>query len=220
MSNVSAKSLVAIAFAATLMANASPTANAQFGQPNPIIGDTGQQISGYKYCPFTGRWIIRTDKRQVRESYLDQNRNYVDPGSYERVDEYETDRFGSRWHITGYRWTSYGTPHGNLNRRRITNYGPGIDIDENENIAYSPGISHDENQSSLFGRVNTNPASMPSFSRTRTNQTRPAFNSNSLFNNTRSNSSTLRIGGSSSNRNPAPFGTLQGTGGMRIRSGR
>lgn len=218
MSSISVKTLIAITFAATLMGTASPNAKAQFGQPNPIIGDTGQQISGYKYCPFTGRWVIRTDQRQIRESYLDQNRNYVDPGSYERVNEYETDRNGSRWHITGYRWTSNGVPHGNLNRRRITSYNPGIDIDENQNIVYSPGITHDENQSIGYSVGGNKPiANQPINSRL----TNPVTNrsAQSIFNNRQTSNSTFRSGGVNA-LNPTFPNSLPRSGGMRIRSAR
>lgn len=218
MSGISVKSLIATAFAAALMAVASPNANAQFGQPNPIIGDTGQQISGYKYCPFTGRWVIRTDQRQIRESYLDQNRNYVDPGSYERVNEYETDRNGSRWHITGYRWTSNGVPHGNLNRRRITRYSPGIDVDENQNVVYSPGITHDENQSIGFSAGQSKPVTRQQVNSRDTN---PFTNrsAQSIFNTRQTSNSTFRSGGFNS-LSPSFPNSLRRSGGMRIRSAR
>jgi hypothetical protein len=109
------------------------------GRGNPVIWDGGKQITGVTYDPFSGRIRVKTDHRKVRESVLDPNRTYVDPGSYQRVDEYQTDAQGNRWHVTGYRWTSYGVPHGNLNRQRVSNIGGGIDHEENENVVYSPG---------------------------------------------------------------------------------
>lgn len=105
---------------------------------NPVIIDSGKQITGVTYDPFTGRIRVRTDHTKVRESVNDPNRGRIDPGSYEYVNEYQTDRNGCRWHVTGYRWTSYGVPHGNLNRRRVSGVSPGIDHDENENVVYSP----------------------------------------------------------------------------------
>ena len=111
------------------------------GWPNPVIWDSGKKISGITYDPFSGRVRIKTDHTKVRESVNDPNRGYVDPGSYHQVNEYQTDRNGTRWHVTGTRWTSNGVPHGNLNRRRVSGVGPGIDHEENENVIYSPGTT-------------------------------------------------------------------------------
>ncbi len=73
---------------------------------------------------------------KVRESYLDPNRDQIDPGSYQRVNRYETDLNGVRWHITGTQWTSSGVPHGNLSRRRVVSGGGGIVEDRNEHVAF------------------------------------------------------------------------------------
>jgi hypothetical protein len=113
------------------------TASQSHAQWNPVIWDSGKRVTGVTYDPFSGRIRVKTDHRKVRESVLDPNRSYMDPGSYERVNEYQTDAAGNRWHVTGERWTSNGVPHGNLNRRRVSNIGGGVDHEENENVVYS-----------------------------------------------------------------------------------
>ena len=115
----------------------SSTAQAQ-GWINPEIYNSGRQVTGARYCPFTGQIIVRTDQTKVRESYLDPNRNQIDPGSYRRVNRYETDLNGVRWHVTGTQWTSNGVPHGNLSRRRVVgNPGGPVVEDRNETVIYS-----------------------------------------------------------------------------------
>ena len=114
-----------------------PPPNGRFpdrGFPNPIIADTGPEVSDYYYDPFLGRRVLRTDRTKVLDSALDPNRNHIDPGSYEVVDETYTDRNGVEWHLTGERWTSYGKEHANLNRRRLSNLGGGTIHDENEMV--------------------------------------------------------------------------------------
>ncbi|TWU57008.1 hypothetical protein Poly51_29290 [Rubripirellula tenax] len=109
------------------------------GWYNPEIYNSGRQVSDVQYDPFTGRVIVRTDKNTVRESVLDPNRTYADPGSYQQVNRYETDVNGIQWHVTGTQWTSNGVPHGNLSRRQVggVHHGGGIIEDRNENVTYS-----------------------------------------------------------------------------------
>jgi len=126
-------------FATITILGSSVQAQSIPGWQNPVIWDSGKQITGITYDPFSGRVRIKTDHTKVRDSVNDPNRSYVDPGSYRQVNEYQTDRNGTRWHVTGTRWTSNGVPHGNLNRRRVSGVGPGIDHDENEKVAFSPG---------------------------------------------------------------------------------
>jgi len=66
--------------------------------------------------------------------------------------------------VYGWSWTSFGKPHGNLKRRRITSTGyPGVVHDQNENILYmekqpkpgnnfgpGPGVIHDQNENVLY----------------------------------------------------------------------
>ena len=131
-----ARTLLAAATITTLGFATASTCSAQVW--NPVIIDSGKQITGVTYDPFTGRIRVRTDHRKVRESVTDPNRRHSDPGSFEHVNEFQTDRNGVRWHVTGTRWTSFGVPHGNLNRRRVSGIGGGIDHDENEQVIYSP----------------------------------------------------------------------------------
>ena len=106
--------------------------------PNPVVIDTGKRIDGITYDPFTGRVQVSTTQDKVRDSYFDQNRNNVDPGSYRYVNRIDTDAQGNRWRVTGYQWTSNGKPHGNLSRTRISRTGvPGVDHKDTENVAYS-----------------------------------------------------------------------------------
>lgn len=133
----------------------SSVASAQ-GWYNPEIYNSGRQISGAYYDPFTGKIVVRTDKETVRESVLDPNRSYVDPGSYRQVNRYETDVNGIRWHVTGTQWTSNGVPHGNLSRRRVggVNIGGGVVEDRNEKVIYSTqGTGSNQRQPAPRGQV-------------------------------------------------------------------
>lgn len=103
---------------------------------NPEIYNSGKQITNVVYDPFTGRYRVTTTQNKVRESALDPNRRYADPGSIQQVNEYQTDAQGRQWHVTGTRWTTNGVPHGNLSRRRVSS-GGGIDHDERENVVFS-----------------------------------------------------------------------------------
>lgn len=135
------------------VASAASNACAQNGWFNPEVYNSGRKVTGATYDPFTGRIIVRTDQTKVRESYLDPNRGQIDPGSYRNVNRYETDINGVRWHVTGTQWTSNGTPHGNLSRRRIGggNSGGGQVIeDRNEHVAFgavTPKSNNSKNNS-------------------------------------------------------------------------
>lgn len=133
----------------------SGNAQAQ-GWYNPEIYNSGRCVTGARYDPFTGQIIVRTDQTKVRESYLDPNRNHIDPGSYRQVNRIETDMNGVRWHVTGTQWTSYGVPHGNLSRRRLSNSGGPIVEDRNEHVAYdarnNQGSRHQVQRPSYPGR--------------------------------------------------------------------
>ena len=169
----STRSLV---FVVTFSILGTVTADRGHAQWNPIVWDSGQHVSGISYDPFTGRIRVRTDHRKIRESALDPNRQDIDPGSYERVDEYQTDAQGRRWRVTGYRWTSNGVPHGNLNRQRVSSNG-GIDHDENENVIYSPTVgsqrSIPKNRAKKTPSVRRRGDYTPSWTRTKPGRFRP-----------------------------------------------
>ena len=130
------RTLLLTAVSIVTIATSAPT-QAQ-GWVNPEIYNSGRRVTDARYCPFTGQVIVRTDQTKVRESYLDPNRNQIDPGSYRRVNRYETDMNGVRWHVTGTQWTSNGVPHGNLSRRRVGgNPGGPVVEDRNEHVIFS-----------------------------------------------------------------------------------
>lgn len=83
---------------------------------NPEIHNSGAQVTGAYYDPFTGRWVIRTDRTRVRESFLDPHRLHVDPGSKHYVDTIQVDAHGVQWRVFGWKWTSHGVPHGDVRR--------------------------------------------------------------------------------------------------------
>jgi hypothetical protein len=112
---------------------------------NPEIYNSGDNISGAYFDPFTGRIVVRTDRTRVRESFLDPNRTNVDPGSMQFVDRVEVDANGVSWRVRGWSWTSFGVPHGNLQRTRVHATGiPGVDREENDRVLYSAKIPGDQ----------------------------------------------------------------------------
>lgn len=156
---LSTKMLLPVVAAAVVILSTSSSAQAQTWF-NPEIYNSGRQVTGARFDPFTGQIVVRTDRTKVRQSYLDQNRNRIDPGSYRNVNRYETDTNGVRWHVTGTQWTSNGTPHGNLSRRRLGgNTGGPIVEDRNEHVAYSvqnTGKSRNNNTATNRGNGSTN----------------------------------------------------------------
>lgn len=105
---------------------------------NPEIYNSGNQFTGGYYDPFTGRVVIRTDRTRVRESYLDPARGQVDIGSLHYVNEIQVDASGVQWRVQGWKWTSFGVPHGDLKRTRVQATGiPGVDHEENDRVLYS-----------------------------------------------------------------------------------
>ena len=119
---------------------------------NPEIYNSGSQVTGAYFDPFTGRLVVRTDRTRVRESYLDPSRSFSDPGSKHYVDYVQTDANGIQWRVRGWKWTSNGVPHGNVQRTRISATGiPGVDREEGDRVLYSarPG----QNGSQMPGRA-------------------------------------------------------------------
>jgi hypothetical protein len=157
MSRSITRSILFSAVAAITVACSNSQAEAQ-NWFNPEIYNSGRRVTGASYDPFTGQIIVRTDRTKVRESYLDPNRNNMDPGSFRNVNRYETDMNGVRWHVTGTQWTSGGVPHGNLSRRRVGgNSGGPIVEDRNEHVAYGvPNGGQSSNQSGNTNRGSSN----------------------------------------------------------------
>ena len=152
-----------VAIVAVLVAISGPTAEEAKAWPwpwvNPQIADSGKQLTGAYYDPFAGRVVIRSDRQRVRESFLDPNRGFADPGSKHWVNRHETDAQGRIWHVTGWQWTSNGVPHGNLKRSRISATGiPGIDHQENDRVAFSyrPGGNGNNGQAGVAVGSNSN----------------------------------------------------------------
>ncbi len=130
----------------TAMATMSTKEAAAWPWPwvNPEIYNSGHNVSGAYVDPFTGRVVIRTDRTRVRESFLDPNRTNVDPGSRHYVDRVELDANGVAWRVRGWSWTSFGVPHGDLQRTRVHSTGiPGVDREENDRVLYSTRIPRD-----------------------------------------------------------------------------
>ena len=156
---LSPKMILPVVAAAVAILSTSSAVQAQ-GWFNPEIYNSGRHITGARFDPFTGRIIVRTDLSKVRQSYLDPNRNQIDPGSYRNVNRYETDMNGVRWHVTGTQWTSNGVPHGNLSRRRLGgNSGGPVVEDRNEHVAYSVqsgGQNRNNNSGTNRGTNNSN----------------------------------------------------------------
>lgn len=143
------KSLQLAAFAAVLAGMGSMGAEEAAAWPwpwvNPEIYNSGNQMTGIQFDPFTGRITVRTDRTRVRESYLDPNRGLVDAGSLRYVDEVQVDASGVQWRVQGWQWTSNGVPHGNLNRSRVRNtIIPGVDHQENDRVLYSAQVDANE----------------------------------------------------------------------------
>ena len=129
------KVTLVLSFTIATLIGSAQTSLGQYIDPNPVIIDGGKQYK-LRYDPFSGRMQLDSSHSKVRESYFDPNRNNVDPGSYEQVNEYQMDQNGVRWHVTGTRWTSGGRPHSNLTRTRSTPWG-----NEKEYVASSVGNS-------------------------------------------------------------------------------
>ena len=115
---------------ATFLGAAQEQAQAQ----NPIVG--GSASSSISYDPFNDHTYIDNTTNTVRQSYFDANRNNVDPGSYKYVDRQFVDSNGQLVREYGYTWTSFGKPHGNLTREKVTTYYP---APSNPGCPLSPG---------------------------------------------------------------------------------
>ena len=99
--------------------------------PNPVIHDSGTQLQGLYYDPYSGQATVTTERTRVHRSVLDPYRNYADPYSYRYVDRIVSDRYGNLWRERGTAWSSFGRPHSDTVRERVT--GTGV-----------PGLAHHE----------------------------------------------------------------------------
>ena len=84
-------------------------------ETNPVVYDSGRYRSGVCTGPFGVRRHVETNRELVHDSAMDPNRGQVDRGSMQRVDGYVTDECGNAHYGQGYRWTSNGVPHSDVN---------------------------------------------------------------------------------------------------------
>ncbi len=134
------KSLKVLFFSSVLfgLSNTVTPVSAAWPWINPEIYNTGDQISGAYFDPFTGKFVVSTERTRVRASYLDPARGLVDAGSLQFVDEVQIGANGVAWRVRGWKWTSNGVPHGDLKRTRRRNTGiPGVAHEENDRVVYS-----------------------------------------------------------------------------------
>ena len=107
--------------------------------PNPVVGRDG--FVDTEYDPFSNITDVNRQTITTRQSALDPNRGYVDPGSLRRVDRWINVN-GKQVREHGTTWTSYGVPHGNLTRdsSTFTPYpGGGVrENDSNSQIYFAP----------------------------------------------------------------------------------
>ncbi len=109
--------LFGLALAACVTMAASAAANAQHlvqaPGGNPVIAASGNHVTGVTFDAF-GNPIVHRHQDQLHASAMDPNRGHVDPGSLHYVNELRYDSYGRPYYMRGYRWTSYGVPHGNV----------------------------------------------------------------------------------------------------------
>ena len=111
--------------------------------PNPVVGRDG--FVDTEYDPFSNITDVNRQTITTRQSALDPNRGYIDPGSLRRVDRWINVN-GKQVREHGTTWTSHGVPHGNLTRdsSTFTPYpgGPGQggvrENDSNSAIYFAP----------------------------------------------------------------------------------
>ena len=85
--------------------------------PNPVVGRDG--FVDTEYDPFSNITDVNRQTITTRQSALDPNRGYVDPGSLRQVDRWIRVN-GKLVREHGTTWTSHGVPHGNLTRDSST----------------------------------------------------------------------------------------------------
>ena len=106
--------------------------------PNPVIGNTGQYVSGSSYNPWNNRWTVRTDQHVTRASAMDPWRGYADPGSRQYVNRVVRNASGNLVREHGWTWTTGGQPHGSLTRSGYQrNPWGNVDTQSNTTVHYS-----------------------------------------------------------------------------------
>jgi hypothetical protein len=114
------------------------------GFGNPVVIDSGRHVTGVEYDPWNDQVTVHRHRDLVRASAWDPARGYVDPGSLHYVDRYVRDEYGRLFREQGYKWTSYGVPHGDLTKT-IVHGVPGIGFSDSTRVLYSrvphsPGV--------------------------------------------------------------------------------
>ena len=97
---------------------------------NPVVYDSGRNLSGVCYGPLGIRYQVRTDREVAHASAYDPDRPYADPGSLRYVDRWVSDACGNSYRERGYAWTSNGVPHSDMNisqRYRTSRFGSRVD---------------------------------------------------------------------------------------------
>ncbi len=125
--------LFAVAAVAIFSLIAVSESKAQWGynpyfNPNPVIGGSGRYVTGSYFNPYTGTYVVNSNRDLYRASVTDPYRNAVVPGTQTYVDRWEYDSYGRPVHVTGYQWISAnGQPHGQLTRtvQRFGGFTPG-----------------------------------------------------------------------------------------------
>jgi hypothetical protein len=117
---------------------------------NPVIAQTKPKVTNVQYDAW-GRPIVTVEKDEVQQSALDPYRHVIDPGSLRQVNRYEYDAYGQRVHVTGTEWTSYGKPHSNLKKTKVSMSGDGTTVVNNvNNKAYNQQLITN-NTTNTFG---------------------------------------------------------------------
>jgi hypothetical protein len=124
---------------------------------NPVVLDSGRHVTGVDYDPWNDQLTIQRHRDLVRASAFDPARGYVDPGSLHYVDRYLRDAYGRLYRERGYKWTSYGVPHGDLTKT-IVHGGPGIRVEDSSRVLYStrkphsPGVQFEDSTRVQYSR--------------------------------------------------------------------
>jgi hypothetical protein len=153
----SSSRLVGVCVAAAFASFGLPPADAQ-GFGNPVVIDTGRHVTGVEYDPWNDQLTVHRHRDLLRASAWDPARGYVDPGSLHYVDRYVRDQYGRLYREQGYKWTSYGVPHGDLTKT-VVHGMPGIGFNDSTRVQYSthfppsPGVRFNDSTRVQYSRV-------------------------------------------------------------------
>jgi hypothetical protein len=109
-----------------------------FLRPNPVVQDSGRYVTGVYQGPLGFRQHVETNREKIHASAFDEDRDYVDPGSVQRVDHRVPDGRGGYVNYRGYTWTSNGVPHGDLNENHSHRSGWFRTNQDNTHVQYCP----------------------------------------------------------------------------------